>query len=371
MLVVAAAAPPAPPLDPFWALVVALVLALLGAAFLWPGRGFYWRLRGAFHSRERVRIEDALKHLHDFELRGQSSTLESLAGSLGMTADKAVELVDRLERLELVEREGANLSLTGGGRSDALRVIRIHRLWERYLADETGLGPGEWHREAEILEHTTSEEAARRLASDLGEPRYDPHGDPIPTVDGELVPHGGSPLTELPVGRIAEIVHIEDEPDAVYAQLIAEGLHLGMRVRVLEVTPQRIRFEADAEEVVLAPVLATNLSVLPLEQDAVMSGPFHRLSELGVGESARVARIAPACRGAERRRLLDLGVIPGTVVRTELRSATGDPTAYRIRGAVIALRREQADLIQIEPLAQERADEGAEDASAHEERQIS
>jgi len=69
------------------------------------------------------------------------------------------------------------------------------------------------------------------------------------------------------------------------------------------------------------------------------------LGALAPGESARVVRLAPECRGAQRRRLLDLGLVPGTRVTAELVSLAGDPIAYRIRGALIALRREQADRI--------------------------
>ena len=153
------------------------------------------------------------------------------------------------------------------------------------------------------------------------------------------------------MGELAEIVHVEDEPDAVYAQLVAEGLYPGMRVRVNEITPQRIAFEADAEEHVLAPVLAANLSVLPLPKEEEMEGPFERLSALDVGGRGRVVALSPVLRGPERRRMLDLGLIPGTEVTAELRSPGGDPTGYRIRGAVIALRREQADQVQIERVA--------------------
>ncbi|NIW11337.1 MAG: iron dependent repressor, partial [Gammaproteobacteria bacterium] len=63
------------------------------------------------------------------------------------------------------------------------------------------------------------------------------------------------------------------------------------------------------------------------------------------GETAEVVRISPACYGLERRRFMDLGILPGTKITNEMRSPTGDPTAYRIRGAVIALRQEQAKLI--------------------------
>ena len=82
-----------------------------------------------------------------------------------------------------------------------------------------------------------------------------------------------------------------------------------------------------------------------------MHGPFARLSSLDLGGKARVVALSPVLRGAERRRLLDLGLIPGTEVSAEIRSPGGDPTGYRIRGAVIALRREQADQVRIEQVA--------------------
>jgi Fe2+ transport system protein FeoA len=78
---------------------------------------------------------------------------------------------------------------------------------------------------------------------------------------------------------------------------------------------------------------------------------WERLSVLSaVGDSARVVGLSPALRGVERRRMLDLGLVPGTEVRLVRRAPGGDPVAYRIRGAVVALRREQADQIRIERL---------------------
>jgi DtxR family transcriptional regulator, Mn-dependent transcriptional regulator len=72
-----------------------------------------------------------------------------------------------------------------------------------------------------------------------------------------------------------------------------------------------------------------------------------------VGEGVRVLGVAPTCQGPQRRRLLDLGVVPGTVIEPELVSASGDPVAYRIRGAVIALRRHQAEWIEVEGAGEE------------------
>ena len=171
----------------------------------------------------------------------------------------------------------------------------------------------------------------------------------------EIVAPQGRPLNELPVGELAEIVHVEDEPASIYAQLLAEELHPGMRIRVLESSPQRIRFEADAEEHVLAPIFAANLSVQSLPQEEDMLGPYERLSALAVGESATVVGLSPQLRGPGQRRMLDLGLVPGTIVSAEIRSPSGDPVGYRIRGAVIALRREQADQIRVERRGAEQA----------------
>jgi len=332
------------------ALALTLVLSALTALIvvLWPDRGAYWRLRQAFQASDRVQTEDALKHLFDCEYKGREANLQSLSGTLSVSGNRAAEILRELESEELVQTTGIGYVLTAAGRSYALRVVRTHRLWEKYLSDETGLDPEVWHREAELREHTLSERETEALAARMGHPRFDPHGDPIPTAGGDIAPPEGRPLTQLPVGEIAEIVHVEDEPEAVYAQIVAEGLHPGMRVRVNEVSPQRIRFEADAEEYVLAPIVAENLSVIPLPKEAEMQGPYERLSSLAIGEHATVVSIAPTLRPHERRRMLDLGLVPGTEVTAELRSPSGDPTGYRIRGAVIALRNDQAEQIQIE-----------------------
>ena len=68
------------------------------------------------------------------------------------------------------------------------------------------------------------------------------------------------------------------------------------------------------------------------------------------GEHGQIVGLSPRCRGPERRRMMDLGILPGTVVTAELISPSGDPTAYRIRDALIALRVEQAQLINISRL---------------------
>jgi DtxR family Mn-dependent transcriptional regulator len=342
-------------IDPWTALLFAGGLTAAAALLFWPERGLVPRLVRGARSTERVLVEDALKHLYNCESRGLPGTLASVSGALAVSGDRTRELLERLMELELVEHANGRFELTADGRSEALRIIRVHRLWERYLSDRTGLPETEWHRVADEREHTTSPEEAAELARETGYPRFDPHGDPIPRPDGEVEADMGLPLTQLEPDILAEIVHIEDEPETTYAQLRAEGLFVGMRVRVLETTSDRCRFEGDGEEHILAPLLAANLTVLRLEEGEVMEGPFETLDQLDLGEHAWVLGISPQCRQMERRRMFDLGLLPGTEVVAELRSPGGDPTAYRIREASIALRREQASMIRISRTSNEEA----------------
>lgn len=129
---------------------------------------------------------------------------------------------------------------------------------------------------------------------------------------------------------------------------MAEGLSPGQIVRNVTRTPERVHFWTNGDEHVLAPIVAANIFVTPLPGDEAATAVVGRpLTDLPLGESACVVALAAGLRGQERRRLLDLGLLPGTVVTPELRSPGGDPTAYLIRGATIALRAEQARQIRV------------------------
>ena len=328
-------------------IMTAAVVGLLGLVF-WPRQGLVARLARGRRLGEREVIEDALKHLYDCQYVGTAGSVQSLAGAIGISISEAARLVARLESLGLARTEGASVQLTGEGRRYALRVIRIHRLWESYLADRTGYAEADWHAEADRREHTTSGQELQRLVRSTGDPRFDPHGDPIPTEAGDVPARRGVPLGDLPIGTAATVDHVEDEPEAIYAQLVAQDVRPLQRVVVIDKSPERIRVEVEGEELVMAPVVAGNVWVTPLPRDASQGEPVDRLSSLEPGDSRIVVGLSPRCQGLRRRRLLDLGLVPGTEVSAVMRSPTSDPTAYRIRGAVIALRREQADLVQIE-----------------------
>jgi len=336
--------------DPLIALAVGLLFLALFTLLFWPNGGLFGHLQRVSQYSARIRREDALKHLYNTERQGGRSTLESLAGVLSANTSQVTALLTELQSQELVTMEGNTFRLTPTGKDSALRIIRAHRLWERYLADETGFHEADWHDIAERHEHRLSPEAIDALSTQLGNPTHDPHGDPIPTADGNIMLHSGRPLTDMPLDSLLRIVHMEDEPKAVYAQLIAEGLYPGMEISLTEITPQRVRFWAEGDEHILAPIVAANIGVLPIPQETYeMPCAGEPLDVLKPGQRGEVVSLSPRLRGADRRRMMDLGILPGTIIRAEMVSPGGDPIAYRIRGALIALRHEQAQLICINP----------------------
>jgi DtxR family Mn-dependent transcriptional regulator len=325
--------------------IIALVVCGILVAVFWPRYGFHWWWQRYRRLNRRVLVEDALKHFHNCDDLQLAATVNSLSGALQITRSKATTLISYLESAGLTASAGVHWQLTPEGREYALRIVRAHRVLEVYLAERTGLAEVHWHDEADRREHWLDRDEVDALAADMGFPRYDPHGDPIPLSTGEVAPARGVPLTTLKVGDWAVVVHVEDEPQTVYEQLSAQGFSVGSRLRVVEVTPRRIQVESEGAEQALATIVAANLSVAAIDRPEGQEPPLRRLAELCLGESARVVRISPACRGVQRRRLFDLGLIPGTVVRAEFTGPGGDPTAYDIRGATIALRRQQAEQI--------------------------
>ena len=324
-----------------------LIAGLIYLLF-WPRKGLINTLWNGKRTK-RVLREDALKHIYTSKLDGLNPTMESVAGTLHITRDRVAKLLAEMQEKQLLQIMENEFCLTSNGQEYALRIIRAHRLWEQHLADATGFSEVEWHTSADHYEHVLTTDQVNSLATQLGHPTHDPHGDAIPTTEGRIQSQKSRPLTSIIPGELVQIVHVEDEPRSLYAQLVAKGIYPGMIVQVIEVSEQEIRISADGDKCVLTPILATKISVgNTLTKDVTESAYRQRLSKLNPGKQAKVIGISRSCRGFERRRFMDLGILPGTIIEAELRSPNGDPTAYRVRETVIALRREQSELIYID-----------------------
>lgn len=328
-----------------WCLGVGLLATVL--LVVWPRMGLLARLKEARSFTRRRRREDALKHLLHQEANGRPVSLESLAGAVQLKTDAAAELMEDLEARGLTRLEEGRFQLTPPGRELAAQVVRAHRLWESYLADQTGVGEREWHAQAEEQEHRLTPVEMEALAARLGHPRLDPHGDVIPESGEPLPGDVGQTLNSAPVNTALVITHLEDEPARVYDQLAALGLGPGVNVSITERLPHQVKIRAQGVEHTLAPLQAQNVGVEVVAEAAAAPQEEGCLAALAPGQKAVVLGLSPACRGPERRRLLDLGFVPGTEVKVVMASPLGDPVAYEVRGTTVALRREQARAIRI------------------------
>jgi len=329
-----------------------LVLALLFLAILMAPRvGLRARWLGHRASLAREQAENALKHLLAQAATGEGASLASLQGALRTDDRVLLTIIARLEREELIRTDGDRFRLTPEGERVALHVVRAHRLWELYLADELGVPLGQVHTQAERAEHRLTPADVERLSAAMGHPETEPHGDPIPTRDGELTTPAGTPLSAWPLGTPARIVHLEDEPPLAYAQLAALGLRLGQVVHLIKSSPARLLVSDGEAEYALAPMLAGNVHVVAAGDQPVATQPVLRLVDLPAGDSAEIVSLDPALRGFMRRRLLDLGFTPGARIRADLTTFAGDPRAYRLRGTTIALRREQSQRVIVRAVA--------------------
>ena len=330
-----------------WADIAVLIVIYSGLQALYPDKGPLGWLRKLTAAQQREETEAALKHLHDCEWRGAKATLESLSGSLGISSRKTLNLVGRLEAQGLVDSTELGLQLTVKGEQIAVQIIRAHRLWERYLAHVGGMGLLEVHSEASKFDRDRSSESLAAIEAELGYPRVDPHGEPIPREDGTVDPPSGNPLNDWPIEKQAEIVRIEDEPEAILAQIVAQGLGPGARVRILKKNKGQLVLWDGCDTHRLAPVVAANIYVEELLEQSIPEG-VTTLDQLQPGESGRVYDLSHTIHGFSRRRMLDLGMTAGTKIECELRNVFGDPTGYRVRGTLIALRSDAASHVLIE-----------------------
>jgi DtxR family transcriptional regulator, Mn-dependent transcriptional regulator len=209
-------------------------------------------------------MEDYLKIIFQLEEEESTVTTQSIAASLQVQSPSVTNMIKRLAELNLVKHTPyRGVTLTQTGRKAALEVIRHHRLLELYLAEALGYGWDEVHEEADRLEHSISEEFEARIDRALGFPSVDPHGDPIPTAEGEIADFVGLRLSELKDGEQAVVERVSDSDPEKLRYLGAMGLFPAATVEVLEQMPfdGPVRIQVDNDEHVLGRDLANTIRV--------------------------------------------------------------------------------------------------------------
>jgi DtxR family transcriptional regulator, Mn-dependent transcriptional regulator len=178
--------------------------------------------------------EDYLKAIYELGGSGEAVPTSRLAQELNLSPASISEMLDKLDSLGLVDHNPyRGAVLTADGEALALEMVRHHRLLETYLVNALGYGWDEVHEEADRLEHAISERLEERMWTALGRPRVDPHGDPIPTLDGRLQPRGRRPLVGCEAGERVVVERVSDRDPEKLRAIAALGLEPGTRVRVV------------------------------------------------------------------------------------------------------------------------------------------
>ena len=286
-----------------------------------------------------VEAEDALRAAYMLQVGGSAWGREELARSVGRSEAMAERVAGALTASGWAEQDPkGGIRLTEAGVAHAQELIRAHRLWERYLADQQGMRLDEVHAEAHRREHETTPEELKKLDTELGHPAWDPHGHPIPGPGRQVVSSPGRPLLEEgTLGSRLRIVCLDDEPAALLAQLIALGLKPGVDVQVTERDTDMVRLQVEGNTIPLALAAARHVSVVPSPALPVPLG------ELRVGTQALVVEIGG--HGKHQRRMLDMGFVPGAAVTVIRRAPLGDPIEYRVKDTAVALRQKDANTV--------------------------
>jgi len=179
-----------------------------------------------------------LKSLYQLGANDRPVPISTLAGHLGISPVSATEMIHRMAERQWVEHVPyKGVYLTRPGIKGALAVIRRHRLWERFLTDRLGLAWEKVHDVACQLEHSVGPEVTEPLALDLGEPSTCPHGNPIPSVDGEMPAEAPTGLHELLPGQRATVDVIQPEKGDILEYLASRGIIPGVEIELVEIGP--------------------------------------------------------------------------------------------------------------------------------------
>ena len=270
--------------------------------------------------RQKELQEDFIKQLYN--LGGSLSFEDALKQKsiLNVTQEELEKVIGAVVLTKEITA-GAQLELTEKGKRNALKLIRAHRIYEQYLAEHSGYAPTEWHQRANRMEHVISDEEQSRIASLLGNPLFDPHGDPIPTQSLAKMPHDTCGLTK----------------DSI--------------IYITEINSTSFSFKYEGEQMCLPLVALEAMNRVEVTKEEAESMPetrAQRLTTIQVNEQATIVGLSPSCRGALRRRLMDLGFVKGSRIAIDMESPMGNPVAYVVRGTAIALRHDQAQYILIQ-----------------------
>lgn len=214
-------------------------------------------------------VEDYLKAIYQLSPEGRPASTSEIANLLALSPPSVTGMVKRLSEHGLLEHVPyRGVLLTDEGRRAAIRMVRRHRLIEAYLVEFLGYSWDTVHEEAERLEHAVSDTMIERMATAMGNPTVDPHGDPIPLADGSIHEIAGTPLSDVPVGETVEIHRVHASQPERLRYIASLGLRPGVQLTVVDRQPvdDLVTIQVGTDRQVIGRELGHALHCLPVER---------------------------------------------------------------------------------------------------------
>jgi DtxR family Mn-dependent transcriptional regulator len=184
--------------------------------------------------------ENYIKAVFHLQQEQESVTTNALADALQTKPASVTDMLKKLKTQKLLQYEKyRGVKLTGEGKKVAVQIIRKHRLWEFFLVEKLQFGWEEVHDIAEELEHISSKKLIDRLDAFLDFPRSDPHGDPIPDINGKMPAFQQSAVSDMPLNGSGTVNGISDQSAEMLELLKHKNIQLGTRLEVKK------KFEVD------------------------------------------------------------------------------------------------------------------------------
>jgi DtxR family Mn-dependent transcriptional regulator len=188
----------------------------------------------------------------------------AIAEMMETKASSVTDMLKKLAEKDLVNyKKYQGVSLTDKGRLSAKMIVRKHRLWEVFLVDKLNFAWDEVHDIAEQLEHIKSEQLINKLDDFLGNPTEDPHGDPIPNANGQIVAIEKQLLSELAENQIGICVGVKDSSAEFLKYLDKQEIALGSKFEIIfkESFDLSTKIKVNGKELTISNKIANNLYV--------------------------------------------------------------------------------------------------------------
>ncbi|MBP9099154.1 MAG: metal-dependent transcriptional regulator [Ferruginibacter sp.] len=188
--------------------------------------------------------ENYIKAIYLLQLTTDKVSTSLLSAEMNTKPASVTDMLKKLRAKRIVHYQRyKGFSLTESGNKKALSVIRKHRLWEYFLVNKLGFEWDEVHKVAEELEHITSNELITRLDNFLGNPSFDPHGDPIPDQHGKIKKIKQANLSAIPLKKTASVSSVKNQSEEMLEMLNHFQIGIGTKLKIM----RRFEFDGSVE----------------------------------------------------------------------------------------------------------------------------